>query len=165
MGHIFQVDLPPIGSKLECWISAISLSCNKPIVSNKPRTDGKTDRRRVIQYSPFLNFVETGDKKMKLAIKSEVAPRAIPFCRPLSTYLYFFHRPLPVLDPMDPAYFIFYFCREPACSLAVPIFTQSEHICYMNLYTQTMASIRYLEIPHILNIFKGSFFYHSALAS
>ena len=37
-----------------------------------------------------------------------------------------------------------------ACSLAGPIFTQLEHSCYMNLYTQTVASIRYLEIPDIM---------------
>ncbi len=27
-------------------------------------TDGRTDRRRVIQIPPFLNFVETGDKNI-----------------------------------------------------------------------------------------------------
>ncbi len=37
-----------------------------------------------------------------------------------------------------------------AWSLAGPIFTQSEHSCYMNLCSETIASIRYLKIQDIV---------------
>ncbi len=54
------------------------------------QTDGRTDRRRVIQYSPFLNFVETGDKNKDQRSNSSVVKALTDNRTDLTKYIIIF---------------------------------------------------------------------------
>ncbi len=51
-----------------CWLGSVwkkdSVRCSSRGPNIDQRTDGKTDRRTVIQVPPFLNFTEMGDKNV-----------------------------------------------------------------------------------------------------